>query len=86
MAAAEPGPIRRSQSRWHGVWPPAVAGVTGTKRAAIGDIAAYPGKLKLILSGFAEAAQAAHAIRTLLNPGEVLHFEYSTTRGVPGKI
>src|SRR5438067_7311452 len=31
---------------------------------AIGDIAAYPGKLKLILSGFAEAALAAHAIRS----------------------
>ena len=28
---------------------------------AIGDIATYPGKLKLILSGFAEAAAAAHA-------------------------
>ena len=53
---------------------------------AIGDIANYPAKLKLILSGFAEAAQAAHAIRALLHPGEVLHFEYSTTKGVPGKI
>jgi thioredoxin reductase (NADPH) len=53
---------------------------------AIGDIATYPGKLKLILSGFAEAAQAAHAIHPLLHPGEALHFEYSTTRGVPGKI
>jgi thioredoxin reductase (NADPH) len=53
---------------------------------AIGDIAAYPGKLKLILSGFAEAALAAHAIHPLLHPGEALHFEYSTTKGVPGKI
>jgi thioredoxin reductase (NADPH) len=52
---------------------------------AIGDIATYPGKLKLILSGFAEAAQAAHAIHPLLNPGAVLHFEYSTTKGVPGQ-
>jgi thioredoxin reductase (NADPH) len=51
---------------------------------AIGDIAAYPGKLKLILSGFAEAALAAHAIHPLLHPGEALHFEYSTTKGVPG--
>jgi thioredoxin reductase (NADPH) len=50
---------------------------------AIGDIAAYPGKLKLILSGFAEAALAAHAIRGLVYPGEVFHFEYSTTQGVP---
>jgi thioredoxin reductase (NADPH) len=51
---------------------------------AIGDIAAYPGKLKLILSGFAEAALAAHAIHPLVHPGEALHFEYSTMKGVPG--
>jgi thioredoxin reductase (NADPH) len=52
---------------------------------AIGDIATYPGKLKLILSGFAEAAAAAHAIFPLVHPGEALHFEYSTTKGVPGR-
>ena len=51
---------------------------------AVGDIATYPGKLKLILCGFAEAAQAAHAIRARLHPGEITHFEYSTTKGVPG--
>lgn len=51
---------------------------------AIGDIATYPGKLKLILCGFAEAAMAAHAIRPLVHPGEALHFEYSTSKGVPG--
>jgi thioredoxin reductase (NADPH) len=50
---------------------------------AIGDIAAYPGKLKLILCGFSEAAMAAHAIYPLVHPGEALHFEYSTTKGVP---
>jgi thioredoxin reductase (NADPH) len=52
---------------------------------AIGDIVAYPGKLKLILTGFAEAALAAHAIFPLVHPGEALHFEYSTTKGVPGR-
>jgi thioredoxin reductase (NADPH) len=52
---------------------------------AIGDIATYPGKLKLILSGFAEAALAAHAIHPLVHPGEALHFEYSTVKGVPGR-
>jgi thioredoxin reductase (NADPH) len=52
---------------------------------AVGDIASYPGKLKLILSGFAEAATAAHAIFPLVHRGETLHFEYSTTRGVPGR-
>jgi thioredoxin reductase (NADPH) len=51
---------------------------------AIGDICAYPSKLKLILTGFAEAAAAAHAIHPLVHPGEALHFEYSTTKGVPG--
>ncbi|MEM7121036.1 MAG: NAD(P)/FAD-dependent oxidoreductase [Pseudomonadota bacterium] len=51
---------------------------------AIGDIVTYPGKLKLILSGFSEAAMAAHAIRPLVYPDEELHFEYSTTKGLPG--
>lgn len=50
---------------------------------AIGDIASYEGKLKLILSGFAEAAQAAHAAYKLVHPDQALHFEYSTTKGVP---
>ncbi|MBB3064018.1 NAD(P)/FAD-dependent oxidoreductase [Limibacillus halophilus] len=52
---------------------------------AIGDIADYPGKLKLILCGFSEAAMAAHAIRSQLHPDEELHWEYSTTKGVPGE-
>ncbi len=50
---------------------------------AIGDIATYPGKLKLILQGFSEAAMAAHAIHPRIFPGEALHFEYSTSKGVP---
>jgi thioredoxin reductase (NADPH) len=50
---------------------------------AIGDIATYPHKLKLILCGFAEAAQAAHAIRDIIYPDVAYHFEYSTTQGVP---
>jgi thioredoxin reductase (NADPH) len=50
---------------------------------AIGDVASYPGKLKLILQGFSEAATAAHAIFPIVRPGEALHFEYSTTTGVP---
>jgi thioredoxin reductase (NADPH) len=53
---------------------------------AIGDIAHYPNKLKLILSGFAEAATAAHAIYPLVHPDEELHWEYSTTQGVPGQF
>jgi thioredoxin reductase (NADPH) len=50
---------------------------------AVGDIVSYPGKLKLILQGFSEAAVAAHAIFGVVHPGEALHFEYSTTKGVP---
>jgi thioredoxin reductase (NADPH) len=50
---------------------------------AIGDVVTYPGKLKLILQGFSEAAVAAHAIFGVVHPGEALHFEYSTTKGVP---
>lgn len=50
---------------------------------AIGDIAAYKNKLKLILTGFNEAALAAHAIRAQLHPGQSFHFEYSTTQGLP---
>ncbi len=49
---------------------------------AIGDIATYPGKLKLILQGFADAAAAAHSAHGHAFPGEALHFEYSTTKGV----
>ena len=51
---------------------------------AIGDVATYPGKLKLILQGFSEAAVAAHAIFPIIHPDQALHFEYSTSKGVPG--
>lgn len=50
---------------------------------AVGDIAQYVGKLRLILTGFSEAALAAHSLRDKLNPDQPLHFEYSTTKGVP---
>jgi thioredoxin reductase (NADPH) len=61
----------------------ATAATTAPGIFAVGDIATYPHKLKLILTGFAEAASAAHAIHPLAHPGEVLHFEYSTTSGIP---
>ncbi len=50
---------------------------------AIGDVVTYPGKLKLILQGFSEAAVAAHAIFPIVHPDQALHFEYSTSKGVP---
>jgi len=46
---------------------------------AIGDICAYPGKLKLILSGFHEGALAARACFKLVKPNETYRFEYTTT-------
>jgi thioredoxin reductase (NADPH) len=70
--------------RNHIVVDPATCATSAPGIFAIGDIATYPGKLKLILCGFSEAALAAHAIHPILHPGEALHFEYSTTTGVPG--
>ncbi|MEO0348003.1 MAG: NAD(P)/FAD-dependent oxidoreductase [Pseudomonadota bacterium] len=47
---------------------------------AIGDIAHYQNKHKLILTGFAEAATAASECYKILYPDTPLHFEYSTTK------
>ena len=46
---------------------------------AIGDICSYPGKLKLILSGFHEGALAARACFKLARPNEKYRFEFTTT-------
>jgi len=46
---------------------------------AIGDICSYPGKLKLILSGFHEGALAARGCFKYAKPDEKLKFEFSTT-------
>jgi len=46
---------------------------------AIGDICSYPGKLKLILSGFHEGALAARGCFKYAKPDEKLRFEFSTT-------
>jgi len=81
------GPIAKwglDHDRSHILVDPATCASSAAGVFAIGDIAHYPGKLKLILTGFAEAAMAAHAIYPLLHPGTALHFEYSTTKGVPG--
>ncbi|HJD63375.1 MAG TPA: NAD(P)/FAD-dependent oxidoreductase [Rickettsia endosymbiont of Degeeriella rufa] len=47
---------------------------------AIGDVAHYSGKLKLILTGFAEAASSLHHAYSKVFDGKALHFEYSTTK------
>ena len=46
---------------------------------AIGDINYYPGKKKLILSGFHEAALAAFAAKERLEPDRKAHLQYTTT-------
>ncbi len=46
---------------------------------AIGDINTYPGKLKLILSGFHEAALMAQAAHRIVHPGKKLTFQYTTS-------
>ena len=46
---------------------------------AVGDINTYPGKKKLILSGFHEAALAAFAVAERLNPAKKVHLQYTTT-------
>ena len=46
---------------------------------AVGDINVYPGKKKLILSGFHEAALAAFAAAEYLNPEKQIQLQYTTT-------
>ena len=46
---------------------------------AVGDINYYPGKKKLILCGFHEAALAAFAIKQRLEPHKKVHVQYTTT-------
>jgi thioredoxin reductase (NADPH) len=52
---------------------------------AVGDINTYPGKKKLILSGFHEAALAAFAIQKYLHPEQKVHLQYTTTSPVMHK-
>lgn len=46
---------------------------------AVGDINFYPGKKKLILSGFHEAALAAFAAKAMIEPGRKVQLQYTTT-------
>ena len=46
---------------------------------AVGDINHYPGKLKLILSGFHEAALMAHAAHGIVHPDKKIRFQYTTS-------
>ena len=56
---------------------------TGVDRIyAIGDINTYPGKLKLILCGFHEAAIMMHSAFKHVYPDQKLSFKYTTVNGV----
>ncbi|WP_020601141.1 NAD(P)/FAD-dependent oxidoreductase [Spirosoma panaciterrae] len=50
---------------------------------AIGDINTYPGKLKLILCGFHEAALMCQSAFQYVYPNQKLSFKYTTVNGVP---
>lgn len=52
---------------------------------AIGDIAVYPHKQRLILTGFSEAAFAAEAAYKHIYPGHPFKFRHSTSKGAPGR-
>ena len=49
---------------------------------AVGDINTYPGKKKLILSGFHEAALAAFGVQAHLHPDQKVRVQYTTTSTV----
>jgi thioredoxin reductase (NADPH) len=51
---------------------------------AIGDINTYPGKLKLILCGFHEAALMAHSAYSYIYPDKKAMLKYTTVTGVEG--
>ena len=51
---------------------------------AIGDVNTYPGKLKLILSGFHEAAIMCHSAYSKLNPDKRNILKYTTVSGIEG--
>lgn len=51
---------------------------------AIGDINTYPGKLKLILCGFHEAALMSHGAYKYINPEAKVNLKYTTVNGVSG--
>ncbi len=51
---------------------------------AIGDMNTYPGKLKLILCGFHEAALACQAAYKIIHPGKNYVLKYTTVTGVEG--
>lgn len=82
---SELGPIANWGLRCGNGWIPVDPATMATARAgifAIGDIAKYPGKRRLILCGFSEAAICAASVFARLHPAGRLPQGHSTTRGV----
>ncbi|MCC7202320.1 MAG: NAD(P)/FAD-dependent oxidoreductase [Nitrospirae bacterium] len=52
---------------------------------AVGDIANYPGKLKLILTGFSDGAQAVRSAVPYIRPGDKFRHVHSTSSKLFGK-
>ena len=52
---------------------------------AVGDVNTYPGKKKLILSGFHEAALAAFAVQHHIHPEIKTRLQYTTTSPIMHK-
>lgn len=50
---------------------------------AAGDMAVYPHKMRLIVTGFAEVAQAVHHLKGYVCPARAGIFQHSTTQGLP---
>lgn len=50
---------------------------------AAGDVATFPGKIKLIATGFAEAAMAVKSALEYIHPEEKVRVAYSSTSGLP---
>lgn len=53
---------------------------------AAGDVAAYPHKEKLLVTGFSEAAVAARSAFAHAFPEKPYHFQHSTDRGAPSVL
>jgi len=51
---------------------------------AVGDVASYKHKLKLIMVGFSEASYALHKAWEYINPSKKLHFTHSTSKKIEG--
>ncbi len=76
------GPVANWGLKMDGDLIPVDTGTFETSRSglfAIGDINTYPGKLKLILSGFHEAALMAQKAHHYVHPDKRLVFQYTTS-------